>query len=254
MAVTNTVALQFDGLENRLEGEANQAMGFANLWTICFWLKPTLYAPQAAQDDHHALFHLKGTTRRGEILIWGAKLENAAQEEEIHVELWDEFGKRLRVTRFNTIQKRNEWRHFSCVWNGTNLIAYDQGLPVTDQFTSISGDAGMSEPTGGRSLRVGDLLEDTGPSLAAWSGILGHIGIWNDELGPTEFGPLVSGGFSFDLLADSGLYTSSANLVHYWKPGDDFPNVGYDYAGNINLASGTNATATGINSVVLDQP
>ncbi len=254
MAVTNNVALQFDGQNDKLASEAGLAMGFANLWTISFWIKPTLYVPQAAQDSHHVLFHLKGATHRGEILIWGSKLEGAAQEEEIHIELYDSLGKRLRVTRFNKVQKRNEWRQFSCTWDGTNLIAYDQGLLVTDHVTSVSSNGSMNEPTGGRSLRVGGLIEDTQPSLAAWSGIIGHIGIWDTDLGPDQIGTIISGGFNSDLLTSSGLYTSNANLQHYWKPGDDFPNVGFDYAGNINLASGTNATATGINNVVTDQP
>ena len=253
MVVTNTVALQLNGDTERLEFEAAQAFGFANLWTISFWLKPTLWVPQAAADSHHALFHLRGSTRRGEILIWGSKLEKANIEEEIYVETGNSVGARLKIVRFNWVQKLNQWRHFSCVWDGTNLIAYDQGLEITDQHVIFSGEGSMTEPPDGRSLRVGDHFE-TGPSLAAWSGILGHIAIWNSALAPAEFGPVVSGGFGFDLTTDSGTYVSSANLQHYWKLGDDFPNVGYDYAGTVDLASGTNATATGINNVVTDYP
>ena len=254
MTVTNTVSLQLNGVDERLES-LSLPMGFANLWTMSFWIKPTLFEPEPLSTDHRVIAHLRGSTRRGEVLIWGARLEGAKYEEEIYVELGGSDGKRLRVTRFNSVQKRAEWRNFSCVWDGTSLIAYDQGLLIQDMTVIQSGgDGAMDDPAGGRILRVGDLIEDTGPSLAAWSGTVGHIGIWNVPLGPEEFGPIISGSFSFDLLTNSGTYTSSANLKHYYKPGDDFPNVGFDYAGNVFLTSGTNATATGINNVITNNP
>lgn len=253
MAVTNTVALRFNGVDERLENDVNQVLGFANLWTMSFWLRPIADIPEEAIASHHALLHIRGTTSRGEILMWGAKIEGSKYDEEIYVELWNGQGQRLRVTRFNSVQKRNEWRNFSCVWDGTNLIAYDQGLLVQDPTVIISGNGSQIEPTGGRSIRVGDRFGNS-PSLAAWSGILGHIAVWDTDLGAGEFGPIISGGFGFDLTTNSGTYTSSANLVHYWKPGDDFPFVGQDYAGGLDIASGTNATATGIGNVVTDQP
>jgi hypothetical protein len=254
VTVTNTVSLQLNGVDERLES-LSLPMGFANLWTMSFWIKPTQFLPEPVTSNNRVLAHLKGATRRGEVLIWGAKIEGAVLEEEIYVELSDSAGRRMRVVRFNSAQKRSEWRQFSCVWNGTSLIAYNQGLLITDMSVIQSGGNGtMDDPTGGRILRVGDLIEDTGPSLAGWSGTIGHISIWDSALGPAEYGPLISGGFGFDLLTNSGTYTSSANLVHWWKPGDDFPNVGIDYAGDITLTSGTNATATGINNVVTDFP
>lgn len=253
MAVTNDVALQFNGVDERLENSTNQSLGFANSWTISLWLRPIADIPEEAIASHHCLMHIRGTNSRGEILIWGAKIEGSKYDEEIYVELWGNLGQRLRVTRFNSVQKRNEWRHFSCVWDGTNLIAYDQGLLVQDPTVLISGNGSQIEPPDGRSIRVGDCF-GTGPSLAAWSGILGHITVWDTDLGAGEFGPIVSGGFGFNAAANSGAYTSSANLVHYWKPGDDFPFVGQDFVGNLDIASGTNATATGINNVVLDTP
>lgn len=253
MAVTNTVALRLSG-DERLESDT-LPMGFANLWTMSFWLKPLLHLPEPITTDHKVIAHLRGATKRGEVLIWGARIEGSVYEEEIYVELSDSSGQRMRVIRFNSAQKRDEWRNFSCVWDGTSLIAYDQGLLIEDMAVIQSGGNNiMDEPAGGRRLRVGDLIEDTGPQLTGWSGIVGHIGIWNTPLGPGEFGPVISGGFSFDLSTNSGEYTSSANLVHWWKPGDDFPNVGQDYAGEVTLTSGAGATATGINNVITDYP
>jgi hypothetical protein len=254
MTVTNIVSLQVNGVDEQLESEIQELWGFANLWTMSFWIKPTQFIPEPLSSDHRVLAHLRGSTSRGEVLIWGARMEGSKIEEEIHVEIHDDEGKRLRTTRFNSVQKRSEWRQFSCVWDGTSLIGYDQGLLIEDMMVLNSGNGTMDEPAGGRRFRVGSLIEDTGPQLTGWSGIIGHIGMWDTALGPAEYGPLISGGFGFDLLTNSGTYSSSANLKHWWKPGDDFPNVGRDYAGDITLTSGSNATATGINNVIMDYP
>jgi hypothetical protein len=251
---TNTAALQLNGTDEILESEPNKVLEIENEWTIGMWTKPGLYIPQEVGSDNRVLFHLRGTNNRSAILAWGSKLEGSKHEEEIHVETWDQWGKRLPVYRFNSILKRDEWKHFACTWDGTSLLAYDQGELVTDQFSFLSHSGAMNEPTGGRTLRVGGLFENTGPSLAAWSGILGHKGIWDVALAPEEFGPIVSGGFGFNLKANSGSYVSSARLKHYYRPGDSYPNVGRDYVGFVDIASGTGATATGVNNVVIDQP
>lgn len=255
MTVTNTVALQLNGVDEQLESVITDLWGIENVWTMSFWLKPSQFLPEPLSSHHRCLAHLRGTTKRGEILVWGARIEGSKYEEEIYVEIYDSLGQRARIIRFNVVQKRNEWRNFSCTWDGTSLTGYDQGLPVQDISVVFSGgDNVTTSPAEGRRFRVGSLIEDTGPLLAGWSGTIGHTAIWNTPLGPEEFGPVVSGGFSFDLKANSGAYTSSANLQHWYKPGDDFPDVGQDYAGAITLTSGTNATATGINNVITDFP
>jgi hypothetical protein len=255
MTVTNDKALAINGVDEQLETIITDLWGIENVYTFSFWIKPSQFFPEPLSGDHRCLAHLRGTTRRGEILVWGARIEGAKYEEEIYVELYDSLGQRARIFRFNTVQKRNEWRHFSFTWDGTSLIGYDQGSPVQDVAVVFSGgDNVLTSPAEGRRFRVGSLIEDTGPLLAGWSGTIGHTAVWNTPLAPEELGVVVSGGFGLNLQANSGAYVSSANLAHWYKPGDNFPDVGQDYAGAISLTSGTNATATGINNVITDFP
>lgn len=268
MVILTNVSLQFDGKNEYLENAFRQTQGIANLWTITLWMKPLETLSTFSKEgnptykpDGKALLHIKGLTHRNEILIWADRIENSTTEEFIVVENWDANNDRIRITRFNMAQKRQEWRNFSCAWNGNNLIAWDNGLEITDFSETLSGTGSfiMEDPsTSGslRSIRIaaaysGIAQSLDGPRIITYSGLLGPVGMWDEVLDALELGEIASGTFGFDLSTNSGTYTSSANLQHWWRLGADAADLGADYAGDINL--GVNATVTGSN-IVVDSP
>jgi hypothetical protein len=268
MVVLTTVSLQFDGKFERLEHAIRKAQGIANLWTITIWMKPFEVASVFDQDnqalfepDGRALLHFKGATHRNEILVWGERIENETSEEYIVVENWDNKGERIRVTRFNLAQKREEWRNFSCAWDGSNLIAWNNGTRLTDIHETYSGIVGSfimnDDPNRLRSVRLatsysGGVFEGDKSRIVSYSGLLGPIGIWNEVLGDLELGEIASGTFGFDLSADSGTYTSSVGLQHRWRLGGDAPRFGKDYVGIVDVD--TDATVTSGSNIVVDSP
>ncbi len=270
MPILTNVSLQFNGVNEYLENTIRQAMGIANLWTITIWMKPfetsSLFDSEGRQlfrPDGKALLHFKGASHRNEILIWGDRIEDATTEEFIVVENWDQAAGRIRVTRFNMAQKRNQWRLFSCAWNGSTLIAWDNGLEVTDFSQTLSGSGSFIQidpPSSGtaRSLRLAAAYSGTsqdleGPRIVAYSGLLGPVGVWDEVLTEGELGAVVSGSFGFDLTTDSGTYTSSANNQHWWRLGADDTDLGFDYAttGSINVGDDATVSAT---NIVEDSP
>jgi hypothetical protein len=71
-----------------------------------------------------------------------------------------------------------------------------------------------------------------------FNGEIGPIGIWTSVLGATEVAVLYAGKFGMDISANSGNYTSSANLIHWWKPcqtNDTIANALQDYKGTLTL-------------------
>lgn len=270
MPILTNVSLEFDGVNEYLENTIRQALGIANLWTITIWMKPfettTLFDAEGRQlfrPDGKALVHFKGGSSRNEILIWGDRVDSSTQEEFIIVENWDDSSQRIRMTRFNLAQKRKEWRLFSCAWNGSNLIAWHSGVELTnlDETYSGSGSFIMSDldrDSQGRSIRIAAAYSGTandlgGPRLVAYSGLFGPIGVWSEVLDPLEMGEIASGTFGFDLTANSGTYTSSANLQHWWRLGADNTDVGYDYVSTGKINVGDDATISGDN-VIVDSP
>ena len=273
MVVLTNVSLQFDGRGNEfLENDLRQTIGIANLWTITIWMKPfetsSIFNPISGQPefkpDGKTLFHIKGLDHhRNEILIWGERIENSVNEEYIIVENWNKDSKRIRLTRFNLAQKRQEWRNFSCAWNGDNLIAWDNGIELTDFNETLSGTGSfiMEDPTASgrqRSVRIaaaysGISASSDGPRIITYSGLLGPIGVWSDVLEAIELGEVASGTFGFDLATNSGTYTSSASLAHWWRLGADSADIGKDYAPAGDIDVGVNTIVTGTN-IVVDSP
>jgi hypothetical protein len=265
MVVLTNVSLQFNGVDEYLENAVRQVQGVANLWTITIWMKPfettSIFDSEGRQlfrPDGKTLLHIKGTTHHNEILIWGDRIEDSITDEFIVVENWDNTNKRIRVTRFNLAQKRQEWRNFSCAWNGDNLIAWNNGIELTDLSETLSGTGSfiMEDPTASgrwRSVRIaaaysGIATNLDAPRLITYSGLLGPIGVWGEVLEPLELNAISSGTFAYDLSTNSGTYTSSANLQHWWRLGGDAAAIGADYAGIVDV--GVDATVTGTNIVV----
>ena len=269
MPVLTNVSLQFDGKNEYLENAFRQTQGIANLWTITLWMKPfetsPLFDPISGQPlfkpDGKTLLHIKGVTHHNEILIWGERINDSTHEECIVVENWGSDGKRIRITRFNLAQKRKEWRNFSCAWDGSNLIAWDNGIELADLSETLSGTGSflMQDSTAQgrlRSVRIGAAYSgiaasNEGPRLITYSGLLGPFGVWDEVLDGAELRALTSGSFGADLTVNSGTYTSSANLQHWWRLGADDTDIGADYAGTINV--GDDATVTSGN-IVVDSP
>jgi len=263
MVVSTSVSVQFDGRFERLEHAIRKAQGIADLWTITIWMKPFETSSVFDQDgnalfepDGRALLHFKGATHRNEILIWGERIEDETSEEYIVVENWNSKGDRIRVTRFNLAQQREEWRNFSCAWDGSNLIAWNNGVRLTDIHETYSGTGSFimnDDPDWLRSVRLatsysGGVFEGGYPHVVSYSGLLGPIGVWNEVLSDLEVGEVASGTFGFDLTANSGTYTSSAGLQHWWRTGGDATQPGKDYQGTVDV--GMEATITGSNIVV----
>ena len=269
MPILTNVSLQFSGGLEYLEDALRQMQGIANLWTISIWMKPSETPSLFDSDsnplfnpDGKALFHVKGADHRSEVLIWGDRIEDRVIEEFVVVENWDKDNRRISVTRFNMAQKKDEWRNFSCVWNGSNLIAWSDGQELTDFSGTFSGIGSAimedsSEANKFRSVRVAAAYSGIStpssdvPHIVSYSGLLGPIAVWNSVLSETEINLNVDAGFGMDLTTNSGSYTSSANLQHWWRLGADVDDVGADYSGSVNV--GDDGTITGTN-VVTDSP
>jgi hypothetical protein len=262
--------LQFNGVDEYLENTVRQALGVANLWTISLWMKPfqtdsvfDVEGRQLFRPDGKALLHLKGLAHKNEILIWGDRVEDSVHEEFIVVENWDDRHNRLRITRFNLVQKRQEWRQFSCAWDGTSLVAWDNGQEVTDYSGTFSGAGSytMLDPSSseeGRSVRIAAAYSGIansldGPRIVAYSGLLGPVGVWDDLLTGAELRAINSGTFGTDLSTNSGTYTSSANLAHWWRLGADAADIGADYVGTGQIDVAVSATVDAGN-IVVDSP
>jgi len=85
-------------------------------------------------------------------------------------------------------------------------------------------------------------------------GNLGHFAIWDSALTLSEIDTIRTGGHFIDLRQNSGSYTSSFDLVHYYRPGfvdEGFTDEGVKAVPRINLVDSVNITTA---DIVQDAP
>ena len=81
----------------------------------------------------------------------------------------------------------------------------------------------------------------------------GHIGVWNTVLGAAEVTEIFDGKHQINLTMDTGNYTSSADLQHYWRPG--FPDEGFSDEGAASPSSDlTDSPLINTGDIVQDAP
>jgi len=131
----------------------------------------------------------------------------------------------------------DDWHHL--VWtlqrdgaigtSATMKLYYDGSLEVTD--TSTGSGSVASKP-----LVIGNAEAGSWGDGLEWNGHIDEVGFWNDHiLTAAEVTALYNSRSPINLQADSGNYSSSGNLTHYYRmgDGDSYPTV-TDNQGSLN--------------------
>jgi hypothetical protein len=140
---------------------------------------------------------------------------------------------------------KNRWNHIIGVYDGSNIIIYVNGSSI-----------GTITHTGNVSLSSSDDLLfglNSSNNTDGLNGVLDEVGYWNDALSASEVTALYNSGTALDARTNAGDYSSTLNLIGYWKiedgSGTTLTDVsGYGNDGTINGASWT----TGVLSTSYD--
>jgi len=220
-------------------------VGLANSWSISIWVKPD------ALDGASNMFVLQnapsgGSNNRREILI---KPQTA--NDPLIVDLFDSAGVEFKKYWYDTVFASATWAHIVVTWDGTTLLTYvNNALETAD--TASPDIAGTQSDATALWTTVGYNHPDGNSWL---NGEIGPIGMWTSVLSAAEVTVINTGKFGFDLSANSGNYTSSANLIHWWKPcqvNDTTANALQDYKGTLTL--NTNIVNIDTSDCVADAP
>jgi hypothetical protein len=199
-------------------------LGVGDTWTIGFWVKPL------ANNEFGTIWST-GLKDKNEIQISTTAVPAETSEvgkrpAELRVIVKDASGTTLRNYGWPNHFHTDTWVHTAVTWDGTDLSAFKDGVPVSTGVGLINVTGTLSDYPNRRIFYGSAIEKDAG----TFSGTLGHFGLWNSELAVSELGTIVSGGFSANLTTNSGSYISSGNLQHYWKPGDTPGNIGEDFS------------------------
>jgi len=201
-------------------------LGINDAFTISIWCKPDTVAtgPRACLDIN------VGTVQGRKVI------RQMATATTLQTYLQHKTGGSAKDYRYPTSLSAGTWYHIVVTWDGSALTTYINGSAPTP--TKIYDGAGTQDTTpvdmvvGAQSNGTWDGMEQF------WNGKVGPIAIWSTALIAGEVAAIHTGKFGIDLTSDSGDYTSSSTLVHFWKvcqAHSSNSEIGTDSKGTLNL-------------------
>ena len=184
----NTYSLSFDGTNDYLTPSTNISISGAK--TVTFWVYP---------DSFNNRCVLAGGGGASYWFFWGSSTAAYIVSASYPV----------RSSGSNVSWTAGQWYHIGIVDDGAGTIT-----------PYINGNAQDTMSVSGKSFAIGTIGNLT---AHYFDGLLDEIGFWNTALGASEISEIYgsSGNREFDLTANSGNYSSSSSLQHYYRMGDN---------------------------------
>jgi hypothetical protein len=198
-------------------------LGIADDWSVSFWAKNT--------DETDIAFRV---FERGE--VGGANqlvvTRSTGDSETLRINTENSTSGILKRFSYNGVWTTGDWRHVVFTWTGNDtMLCYVDGVLTEADLKSNDNLGTMDNP--GAVQNVGLFCKQLG-GTRSWYGSLGHSAIWDVVLDQNDvdeiFSPTAGSPFGLDLLANTGTYDKSANLIQYWKPGFDDTDVMKNYS------------------------
>ena len=181
----NTYSLSFDGTNDTLQ--PNTQINISGAKSLTMWFKA---------DAFNNTTLIGGTPGYGYWFMFGSPTV-----------LYTVNGQTVNYTAWNT----SDWFHLAATssGSGSNLHIYVNGSAVNTSLTDF--DFSFN--------RIGST--NSGGNL--FDGLIDEVGVWNTQLTASEISEIYgsSGNREFDLTANSGNYSSSSSLQHYYRMGDN---------------------------------
>jgi hypothetical protein len=215
-------SISFNGTDEDLFNDTPQTIGVANDWSI-----QALCEPAALTASSMTIFNIRGSSSSTVNNILMSILAFDAN---------DPLSVRITSSSGVLIKRYDFESHFTvgvkvsvlCTWNGTNLITYIDGTLATPT-TLVTDDSGTMSDLTGRKVAIGS-RQGEGVPQSFFEGKTNSVSVWDTVLTQAQVTVLENSGspHTFDNRVDSGAYNASANLVHYWRLGEDSDDIGKD--------------------------
>lgn len=186
------------------QNASNNHIGIDNEWTYSMWVKPF--------NLNGYFFGLKNTSHNKSLVY--VSIAGSQANDPLEIYMFNAAGTVLKRYRWNSVFTIDDWVHIIFTWNGTDLKAYIDSVDTVPD-SKLNNNVGS---TGADLRKVGYGTVWGGTNFR---GRLGHLSIWNEALEPAEVTEIFNGNFDIDLRSDTGNYTSSDNLMHYWRVGEN---------------------------------
>ena len=133
------------------------------------------------------------------------------------------------------------WHQITAVYNAGTVTIYADGNSTADGSSSSYPTSTSSSAY--NSFRIGQVA-----NAYYFNGEIDEFAVWSSALSSSEIPDIQSSNAPIDLRSDNGNYTSSSNLINYWRMGDNDGGSGTtvtDLVGSLDgtLTNGASFTA-----------
>jgi len=255
------VSLDFEGGpkqmgEYMVHSTPNENYGFGNNFSIAAWFKddqightggtPTGFDTifrLTAENSHNS------ATPQSKLLLQRSSSGSTSPGTRLIFKINEASGSDNKFYRYGGQMRPGYWHHVVMTYDGTNLLGYMNGLFVN---ASKVVDDPVTIPNVDRTGTFA--RKETGSQF--FDGRIHSVALWDTTLSAAEVLAVHNGGDArrSNLRKDSGAYTSSANLLHWWRLGLNSANLGEDSGKANTLITFVGIGGTGSNDIANDAP
>ena len=210
--LSNTYSLNFDGTNDYLSISGSSDLSISGDLTISLWFKADTFS------NFEYIFRLTGTNTTGKDRMLGISSSKLSGNTYA-----SGFG-----TLGNTTLSTGTWYHAAVVYSGGSFILYLNGSADSSSISATMNTVTYTETQIGKSY-----------NSEHFDGLIDEVSVFDSALNVNNINAIYNGGDPIDLTANQGDYTSSSNLIGWWRMGD--ANSG---TGNVTDSSSNSNTAT----------
>lgn len=234
-AFAHTKSIDFDGGTERMLNSTSQTYGLVDEWTIMCWFKINPLVNAGSQrvfvDMTEAAFD---SSNRVNFQI--------RTNDQFRLSIANSGGSFFLAGNYAAVNvPDDQWVQATVTYDGSlsgtaRVVSYFDSVVKTGTFDFNS--AG-NQTDGNRIIQLGGFLDGG----LAWGGRLHSVAMWNTVLDSGNAAAIYNAGDadSFDLKKDTGGYTNSDNLKHWWQLGTA-GDIGIDVVGGSSFDIAANAT------------
>ena len=225
---TNTYSIDFDGVDDYIDVDSSASAIDEDLGSISLWIKldsvsVSVTAFQAAVDTNNF------------IRVWYKNGDSTLRFQ-------TKRGGTATTTYYaGGVEADGNWHHLAMTWDfsSNELKGYLDGV--------ARGGTGAIAGTWSGSLSLVHIGKLATSGTNYWEGNIDEVGIWDSVLTAAEITEIYNSGTPLSLLKDTVNYSSSADLIGWWRMGDSatYPTIPDDST-NSNNGTMTNMSADDI--------
>jgi len=216
-------SLRFDGNDDRVDFGDIDALNTPTKMTVSFWFNRSVDIDTNSNHNTSNVMYAKASDSYNDNIEIGTD----GTKVEIYVDSDDDD----EANDYDAGIQDSTWYHLAFTYNTADTYGKEGRLYINGSNVAEWGNwGGALDDASGSPVTIGDTDHGTTP----FNGSMDEVAIWDEALTSAEITALYNSGMPLDASSNSGNYTSSENVLGYWRFGENSGTTAYDLSGKGN--------------------